>query len=265
MRLNMQEILTYKNCSQQYKFKYIDSIPEKKELKDHFKEIIRQTISYYYFCMIDKNERSLNNLFKKWEQLWFCSEIEKNFKEEDIRERSNLAIGLLKNFYKYAKQAKVTPIAVDFKYDAMFVGETNLHILGTIPLIKIINDKTRKRETNLVFFSYSRHVPDDFLSKIDLNTTVASYAFRKNFDSKETNVILCNIGKKQEISIQKSGSDFIRASKVLYNIAAGIENRIFYPSDNKIICKNCRFKIFCMNEKAMEDRNEISKRLCHRK
>jgi hypothetical protein len=264
VRLSMQEILDYKNCPQQYKFKHVDFLPEKKELKDHFKEIIRQTMSYYYFCMIDKNERSLNNLFTKWEQLWFCDEIENNFKEEDVRERYNMAVNIIINFYRYAAKEKVTPIAVDFKYDAMFEGPTNLHVVGTIPLIKVLNDKAKDRETNLVFFSYSSYAPDDFLSSIDINTTVASYAFRKNFDIRESNIILCNIGKKQEIAIHKSGSDFVRARKLLYNIATGIENRIFYPSDNRLSCNNCRFKIFCMNEKAMEDRDEVSKGLDNR-
>ncbi len=260
MQLSMQEVLTYKNCPQQYKFKHVDFLPEKKELKDHFKEALRQTISYYYFCMIDKKEKSLQNLFSKWEQLWFRKEIEQNFKGEDVRDRSNKAINLLRNFYKYASQEKVTPIAIDFKYDAMFEGETHLHVSGTIPLIKVVNDGTRKRETDLVFFSYSPHMPDDFLSKIDLNTTIASYAFRKSFETKESNIILCNIGKKQEVPLYKSGSDFARAKKILYNIATGIENRIFYPSDNRLTCNKCRFKVFCMNERAMEERNEISKR-----
>ena len=265
MRLSIQEVLDYKNCPQLYKFKHVDFLPEKKELSDYFRQVIRQTISYYYFCMIDKNERSLNNLFTKWEQLWFCEDIESNFKEEDIREKSNMAVTLLKNFYRYASNEKVTPIAVDFKYDAMFEGDTNLHIVGTIPLIKLLNDKTRGRETNLVFFSYSPYMPDDFLGKIDLNTTVATYAFRKGFETKESNVILCNIGKKQEVALQKSGEDFVRARKALFNIATGIENRIFYPSDNRLNCGKCRFKIFCMNEKAMEDRYVVSKGLDNRK
>lgn len=259
MRLNMQEVLDYKNCPQLYKFKHIDFLPEKKDLKDHFRDIIKQTISYYYFCMIDKKEKSLDNLFSKWEQLWFCSEIEENFKDEDVRERSNMAVGLLKNFYKYASGEKITPIAVDFRYDAMFSGEMNLHICGTIPLIKVTNDKTRDRQTELVFFSYAPQMPDEFLSQIDLNTAVASYAFRKSFESRESSVTLCNIGKKQEMFLQKSGSDFVRAKKVLYNIATGIENRIFYPSDNRLSCGKCKFKLFCMNERAMEDRDVISK------
>ena len=265
MRLSMQEVLDYKNCPQKYKFKHIDFLPEKKDLSDHFKEIIRQTISYYYFCMIDKKEKSLSNLFSKWEQLWFCKEIEENFKEEDIRDRSNMAVNILKNFHKYAASEKVTPIAVDFRYDAMFAGEKNLHITGSIPLIKVIIDKRRGRETSLVFFSYSPNMPDDFLSQIDINVTVATYAFRKSFETKESNVLLCNIGKKQETVLQRSGSDFVRASKILFNIATGIENRIFYPSDNRLSCRKCKFKIFCMNEKAMEDRDDICKGFDNRK
>ena len=108
-------------------------------------------------------------------------------------------------------------------------------------------------------------MPDDFLSQIDLNVTVATYSFRKSFETKESNVLLCNIGKKQEIVLQRSGSDFARASKILFNIATGIENRIFYPSDNRLSCRKCKFKVFCMNEKAMEDRDGICKGFDNRK
>jgi len=62
------------------------------------------------------------------------------------------------------------------------------------------------------------------------------------------------------VAVHRSGSDFSRARKILYNIANGIENRIFYPSENRLSCSRCRFKIFCMNEKAMEDRDVVSKR-----
>jgi len=260
VRLSMREALDYKDCPQLYKFRHVDFLPERRDIKSYFKQKLRQTISHYYFCMIDKREKSLNNIFSKWEQLWFCPEVEESFQESDIRDHSNKAISLLRNFHQYTKDERIVPVAVDFRYEASFDGETNLHVTGKIDLIKVLNDKTRNKETDLVFFSYSNHMPDEFLSKININTAVAAYAFRKNFESRESNVILCNIGKKHETVIQMTGSDFVRAKKILYNIAEGIENRIFFPSDNKQKCGKCSFRTFCMNEKAMEDRDAISKR-----
>lgn len=258
MHVSMNEIMDYKSCPQLYKFRYIDSLPEKKDLSDYFRECLKKTISYFYFCMIDKKEKSLNNLFQKWEQLWFSKEINENFPQNEIREGSNSAVNLIKNFYKYTCQEKIIPVAVDFRYEVTFEGDKNIHVTGKIDLIKVVDDKSRNRETDLVFFSYSSSMPDEFQSKIDLNTTMAAYAFRKNFDARESGVILCNIGKKQELVIHKTGSDFIRSQKILHNIVSGIENRIFYPSDNALNCRKCKFRSFCINEKAMEDRNAIS-------
>lgn len=260
MRLSIDEIVDYKNCSQMYKFRHLDMLPERRTIKDYFRECLRQTISYYYYCMIDKKEKSLDNLFSRWESVWFADDTEENFTEDEIREGSNKAVELLRNFYSYNKENKVVPIAVDFKYETIFDGSPNVHVTGAIDLIKIVDDKSKDRKTDIVFFTQSRVLPDDFFSNIDIRYTMASYAFRKNFKTRENNVVACNIGKKKNTYIQNTGSDFERARKIIYNIANGMENRIFFPSDNPITCNICKYRVFCMNEKAMEDKeNAICK------
>jgi hypothetical protein len=243
-----------------YKFRHVDMLPERKTIRDHFKECLKQTISFYYYCMIDKREKSLDNLFSKWESVWFTGDIDENFSEEEVREGSNRAVELLRNFYAYNKEEKVFPVAVDFKYETIFEGSTNIHTTGTIDLIKVVNDKSRSRETDIVFFTQARTMPDDFFSSVDIRYTMASYAFRNNFKEKESNIVACNIGKKKNTYIKKTGSDYERARKIIYNIANGIENKIFFPSDNPVTCNKCKYKVFCMNEKAMEDKgNAICK------
>ena len=71
MRLSIEEIVDYKDCPQMYKFRHVDLLPERRTIKDHFTECLKQTISHYYYCMIDKKERSLDNLFSRWESIWF--------------------------------------------------------------------------------------------------------------------------------------------------------------------------------------------------
>lgn len=260
MRLSVNEIVDYKNCPQMYKFKHVDMLPEIKTIKDHFKDCLKQTISFYYYCMIDKREKSLDNLFSRWESVWFSENIHDRFTDVEIREGSNKAVELIRNFYEYNKEERVFPIAVDFKYETIFKGNTNLHVTGEIDLIKIVDDKSKDRKTDIVFFTQSRTMPDDFFKSIDLRYTLASYAFRNNFKAKENNVVVCNVGKKQYFYVRKTGTDYERARKILYNIATGIENRIFFPSDNPITCNKCRYKVFCMSEKTMEDKeNAICK------
>lgn len=260
MRLSIDEIVDYKDCSQMYKFRHVDMLPERKTVKDHFRECLRQTISFYYYCMIDKKERSLDNLFSRWESVWFAKDADENFTEDEIREGSNRAVELIRNFYEYNKKEKVFPVAVDFKYETIFGGDQNLHVTGMIDLIKVVNDKSRKRETDIVFFTQSRTTPDDFFTNVDIRYTMASHAFRESFKTRESNVIACNIGKKKSAYIKKSGGDFDRARKIIYNIANGMENRIFFPSENPLTCSRCKYKVFCMNEKAMEDKgNAICK------
>lgn len=261
MRLSIDEVVDYKDCPQMYKFRHVDLLPERKTIKDHFRECLKQTISYYYYCMIDKKEKSLDNLFSRWESVWFTDDIDESFTEDEVREGSNKGVELLRNFYDYNKKEKVFPVAVDFKYETVFEGNPNIHVTGTIDLIKVVNDKSRQRETDIVFFSQSRTLPDDFFCNVNMKYTLASYAFRKNFKAKESNVVACNIGKKKSAYIKKTGSDYDRARKVIYNIATGIDDRIFFPSENYVTCSRCKYKVFCMNEKAMEDKgNAICKR-----
>ena len=265
MHVSIKHLLDYKTCPQMYKFRHVDMLPEKADIARAFRLALRKTISFYYFSLMEQKKPSLHDLMGRWEKVWFSKQIEETFLQDEIRERSNAAVGLIRNFHRYARVDKEVPVAIDFRYEALFEGEVNLHVSGNIDLIRVVNDKTRNKEVHLVFFSYSRYHPSDFLSQIDLNTTLASYAFRKGFKEKEDKIVLCNIGKKQESAVLRTGNDFERCRKICYNIVSGIENKIFYPADNYINCKKCNFRTFCINEKAMEDRNGISKELDNRR
>ena len=237
-----------------YKFKHVDCFPVKATIDDHFKDMLRQCISYYYFSKLEKKDKLLDRLIKKWEMLWFTPELEALYSREELEKYSNKAFFKLRDFYKYKSRENTLPIAVNFGYEAIFEGSKNIHINGKIDLIKVVNDGTRKRETDIEFFYYSKNTPSQFLSKIDLNITLASYAFRKSFGVSETKIEISVVGTDRKEITMRSGSDFGRAKKAVYNIAEGIENRTFYPSDNRLNCSKCGYRTFCVNERAMEDK-----------
>jgi len=173
------------------------------------------------------------------------------FTGESLNKKSNEAVIVLGNVYKRIRAEKITPIAVNFAYEAVFEGDENIHVTGNIDLIRILHDRTRKRETHIVFFSLARNYLDEFLMKGDISISVASYGFRSNFKEQEDKIIINNILCKDDNVAVRDGADYRRAEKVVRNICRGIEEKVYYPAGNRLTCSDCQFKLFCINEKAI--------------
>ena len=251
MRISVNEIKDYIKCPLFYKMKHIDDLPIVKSIEEYFRDYFKLTLSYYYFSIIEKKNKSFDGMTKRWEQLWFSSTMLEAFPEAELKERSNEAILLMSNFIKRFGEEKSTPIAVNFQYEALFQGKENLHVTGEIDLIKILNDRTVRSETCICMFSLSKSYPDIFLIKNDVTLSVAAYAFRSNFKAQEDKMMVINIRKSDDAPTLRTASDFLRAEKAIRNICTGIKNGVFYPSPNTIYCTSCPFRMFCLNEKSI--------------
>jgi len=228
MRLSTEEISDYIKCPLYYKFVHIDKLPLTRTLDDYYKEYIKLSIFFYYFSLIEKKTKSFETILRKWESLWFSDKMMDSFMEDQIRKKSNEGVMLLSSFYKKVEKETAVPIAVNFPYEIIFKGEENLHVTGEIDLIKIVNDRTRQRETNIVFLCMSHRHMSDIRVKTHLRLTLASYAFRENFKEKEDRIILDHILNKGDNESTRTGNDFSRAEKVIRNIDRGIKNKAFY-------------------------------------
>lgn len=251
MRITIQQIKDYIRCPLYYKFVHVNSLPLTDTLNDFYKEYLKLSIYFYYFSVIENKTKSFDSILRKWESLWFSSQMVGKFISEALNKKSNEAVIILGNVYKKIRAENITPIAVNFTYEAIFEGADNIHITGNIDLIRILHDKTRRRETHIVFFSLARNYLDEFLVKGDIPLSIASYGFRSNFKEQEDKIIINNILCKDDNIAIRSGADYHRAEKAVRNICRGIEEKIFYPVSNKLICSNCQFKLFCINEKAI--------------
>lgn len=251
MRISVREIRDYQKCPLFYKLKHVDDIPVNRTIEERFKNSFKLALYCYYFSLIEKKKKSFEGMIKRWEELWFTSEILESFPEEEVKRKSNDAVVLMGDFYKKYGNEPATPIAVNFQYEAIFEGTEHLHVTGEIDLIKVINDRTRHSETCICNFSLSKSYPDSFLVKNEITSSVASYAFRSNFKTKEDRMLIMNINKSEDTPTLRTGSDYLRAEKSIRNICSGIKNRIFYPAPNIIHCANCPYKLFCLNEKSV--------------
>lgn len=251
MRISVKEARDYMRCPLFYKFEYVDNLPGDKSIDSCFIDCIKMSISSYYYSMIENNTKSLDYVLRRWENLWFNSSMKNTFNGEILNKKSNDAIIILTNFFKKVNRDNISPIAVNFPYEVIFIGEKNLHVTGDIDMVNIVNDRTRKRETHITFFRPSLQKPDDFMLRNDIQLTVASYAFRHNFKQKENRIIINSIRCKGDSWTIRNSDDYVWVEKIIRNICRGIEGKIFYPSQNKVFCYNCRFRLFCRNEKAI--------------
>lgn len=251
MRISLREIVDYVRCPLKYKFTHIDQIPVSGDGEEYYKEYLKLSIFYYYFCQLENRTGNFESILKKWESLWFSKDMTESFEEEYLKKKSNDAVVVLTNFYKKMAGEKVTPIAVNFPYEAIFQGDENIHVTGNTDLIRVVNDKTKQRETQIVSFSTSVRVLDNFAFKSDLGITLASYTFRNTFKTKEDKIKVINIKQKNDNITTRSGGDFVRLEKIVRNICRGIKSGVFYPNSNVMNCTYCKHKLFCINEKAL--------------
>jgi hypothetical protein len=254
MRISINEIKEYIKCPLFYKLKNIDNIPIEKTIDEYFKDYFKVSLYYYYFSLIENKQQSFEQMVKKWESLWFNRNMIEDFGEDMIKEKSNKAILMMSNFIKRFANEKSVPIATNLQYEAIFQGKENLHVLGVIDLIKIINDRTIKKETCLCDFSLSQKTPELFFMKNNLNLSVGSYAFRSSFKEKEDKVIVYSMNASEGVTTTYSGSDYLRSEKIIRNIYEGIRSGAFYPAPNHISCSKCGFMGFCLNEKSVNSR-----------
>jgi hypothetical protein len=251
VRVSIREIRDYVKCPLQYKLRHIDEMLEDRSIENYFRDYFKLVIYFYYFSIIENKKKSFEAMMKRWEELWFSSDMMELFPEAELKEKSNEAVTLLTNFIKKYGEERCTPIAANFQYEAIFEGKENLHVTGDIDLIKIINDRTNRKETCLVDFSLSKTYPDSFLIKNDISLSVASFAFRSNFKSKEDKMIVQSLRRQDDTPTLRTGMDYSRAERSIRNICIGIRDGIFYPNPTPMNCPSCSYRLFCLNDKSI--------------
>lgn len=258
MRISETEIRDYVRCPLYYKFKHVDDLPLDVTLDDYFKDYFKLSLYFYYFSIIEKRPKSFEAMMKRWEELWFSKDMRERFDENTLKDKSNDAVVIMNNFFKKYSGESIVPIAANLQYEAIFTGEENIHVTGIIDLIKIVNDRTRRSETCLCSFHMHKTPPDVFFVKNDILLSVKSFAFRSNFKSTESKILITNLRSQEDVPTIRTGNDFVRAEKAIRNICQGIKSGVFYPNPGPINCSNCTFKIFCLNEKSMNMRGKIN-------
>jgi putative RecB family exonuclease len=235
-------LMTFMQCPLKYKFEYIDNINTNKEsIKVYFKNTIHQTIKHFFKVLDEEGEllhqKQLNN---HWSDLWFERVESEDILRGNKSEKANLTkkgYSFLKKFHRYQIDNPGSPIAVDLDYTINYMDEYKFS--GNFELIREIDDKIQ-----IVHFSTSRYVPDEFRQENDVSFTLNSYAFRQMFEKKENETLYYHIRTNKNLPVYRGQGDYNKLLTIMNNIKSCIDQGLFYPRQS-YKCKQCPYNRQC--------------------
>jgi CRISPR/Cas system-associated exonuclease Cas4 (RecB family) len=261
MDIKLDEFHTYLHCPLKQKFQFVDGIQMPSSLSVEFKKAVHKTILYFFHCASNGWVPKPAQMKDKWAQHWeeasgntvsgiadllvtsqSLHSSRHSMKSPEHEKLKRLGFEMVHNFYHYNKDNPGNIIGVDMDY-RIPIG--NLTILGKFELIReIVDAEDGKRYIEIVDFKTNADHIDPFLVKNDFNLTVASYAFRNLFQSKEDRVKYHYLKTGRDIIIQKTEQDFKRMKSIIDGVYIGIQNKLHYPRQTHM-CKTCEHKELC--------------------
>ena len=235
-------LITFMRCPLRFKFEYLEGIETGQEsIKIFFKQTLHQTMKHF-FKKLDEDEVILTQkqIHDYWGDLWLADVDSEKIIYGNASEKANLTkkgYSYLNKFHRYQSDKPGVPIKVDLDYSIDFMDEYKFS--GNIELI-------REKDNNIqiVNFSTSRYVPDNFRKQNDIRFTANSYAFQKIFEQKEDEIIYYHIRKNKSVNLHRDEDDYKKLLTIMDNVYKSIEDELFYPRIS-YKCKQCPYHKHC--------------------
>ena len=231
MELTEQQMFDYIYCPALYDFKYNKNVVLEKPKK--ISDLVNQVCNYFFMYIIEfKKVPSLAMLSNKYEKLYL--------KDKELFDDSKYTSGLflLRNFYNWACQEKLTPFSPNMPF-ALTIDDIKINGY-TNPIIVNINSKTFE----FLFLKYNNRLLDTNDLDKKLKFSLDCLAFNQNPDYKINVIKVKNIRNNKEYITSRNNNDYKRIKSTIKNISNGIKNKVFYPSEG-IKCKDCPYKYYC--------------------
>jgi CRISPR/Cas system-associated exonuclease Cas4 (RecB family) len=255
VELHVDELHAYLNCPLKHQFIHVNKLEVEKEKGVLFKEAVHKTISSFYFSLMGERLMTPKQMKDKWASVWGEMQGEKQSVDELLfgsttgkakknpNDRYNIqGFEMVHNFHHFNKDNPGIPIAVDLEYRVPIGGVT---LVGKFELIREKVDKINQtRFIEIVDFKTGNEQTDPFLVNTDINLTIASYAFRNLFQSKEDRLTYHYLKTGKEIYTQRTDNDYKRLEAIVTGVAKGIKDKHFYPRQS-FMCKSCELKDIC--------------------
>jgi len=242
IEFDYDSLITFMRCPLRYKFEYVNKIDTEKEgIKRFFSETIHETIKHFYKTLKDEGVKlTQKQLHNFWGNLWLEDVDTEKIIYGNKSEKSKLTkkgYSYLNKFHRYNSSNSGTPIEVGLDYNINYMNKYKLS--GNIELIR----RTRVK-LQIVNFSTSRYVPDEFRQKNDIRFTLNSYAFRQIFEKEEDETLYYHVRTNKKVPVYRGQNDYEKLLTIIDNVYKCIEEDLYYPRIS-YLCKQCKFHDFC--------------------
>lgn len=229
MRLTEQQLFDYIACPAKYDIKYNKKINIQEPVS--LNSILGQVVSYFYINFINGKLCTLNSLKQKLDSL--CEP----HKETIPAKKAVEGWGLIYNFYNWACNNKIAVLDTDVHYT---LTHKDIIVEGVLNPI-VVNSK---EQLEFLLVNFSSRVPEQIDMDMRLKYSLDVLAMNTASKDKVQAIKLHHIKTDRDLYSYRTEPDFDRLKSTLEGVAAGIENKIFYPRES-ILCQTCTAKQYC--------------------
>jgi CRISPR/Cas system-associated exonuclease Cas4 (RecB family) len=216
------QIATFLYCPRKY---YFEEKMKAYMPKDEYQEAMQQCISYFWWKRLEGHCLSIFELKNRWASLY--------------KTRDNLAImgaDELWNFFQVFGEDRSNLHYVDFVEPVEIAGHR------ITPRIDVIRSQGRK-EIDLLDFRFGKKEKTELALAMDVEITIASYAFRKLMKRTEDKTIVFYTRRGRTFNVRRSKVDFDNLERIIDDVASCIENNNYTPRGD---CNGCEYSKLCV-------------------
>lgn len=241
MKIKFNDLMTYIKCPMLYLIENMYGI-KSPDPKDELEDAIKQVIFHYYFKLLDGKVVDENVLKSKWESIWFDGvKISDVLLEQDSKIKMGYqGWNMISEFFKSNYSNPGRPLVINDSFEIP-VGD---HIVtGSIDLVRECNEGYRKW-IDIVHFTASNYTPEEWELRNNFYTTLQSYAFRTQFQTKEQKLTIYSLKKNKPVETSRDEEQFKRLESLVNIVATSIQSNFYYPRPT-FFCKNCKSNETC--------------------
>ena len=247
-----REMKDYIYCPVYYDFKYnnkslkIDKPPTTNEL-------LAKIVHTFCIGLMDGEVMDENTLKRKWSSL--CRNNSDVMTSEKIAE----GFSAIMKFYRWAEDNRINVIDAVSRYKIkFFVNDNSIDLTGSIGVI-LLNDYKQFEEL-VVDFSKAKPDQSDLDKNLDISMSHVGfyYSMPKSERISLIGTRIYHVKTNTEYyTTRDPQSEAKKVAKIAYNIAKGIRNNIYYPTQSPFCKKWCPVNNFCAmwGTAAVEDDN----------
>lgn len=229
MKISEDQFFTYMQCPIKYDLKYNKGIVfESFDIKDILNKIIK---SFYSYMITDRKVMSFNQLTKKFDAAM------KPYEGTVDNKKLIDAVFLLRNFYNWASDNKVTVISVNESYSII---HEDIVLEGVMsPISYLEGDRFEVLKMN-----FGQRQYDQLAFEMNIKNTIDTIAFNNSGDEYLSGIKVHHVKGGKDIITASNQIDYERFYKSLEGVSKSIEKKLFYAREG-FQCEKCSYKNIC--------------------